>query len=317
MPEVSVIIVCMNRMDNLYPCLSSLRGNCSLELEVLVVAYMFTEENLAAAKADFPWVKFIESNEIRGFSENNNLALRQAGGRFCFVLNDDTEIHEPVIERLLEDFRKLPADTAIVSPKIYSGDGSLQLCGRPSHNAWHYFLQQCHLWKEKADNVTDKTPVTDMIYRTCDITGAAFLIRTDIFRELGWFDESYFFTPEDMALSDLARSKGYGVYVDAGTSLVHKWRTTASRLTPAIRPSAVRGSVMFFSRGSRLRYALLGAGVFLAESAKMLKAAAVATIAPAEAHYAAYLTYRHIVRNIFTRRTPKEIFIRYYRELNG
>lgn len=47
-------------------------------------------------------MKFVESNEIRGFSENNNLALRQAKGKYCFVQNDDTELKMPCIDKLVE-----------------------------------------------------------------------------------------------------------------------------------------------------------------------------------------------------------------------
>jgi len=314
-PEVSIVIVCMNRLDNLYPCLESIKAQTGVSYEVLVVAYMFTEKNLVKAKEDFPWVKFIESNEFRGFSENNNLALKQAEGRFCFVLNDDTELTEPVIDRLVADFDRLPENTAIVSPKIYSGDGSLQLCGRPRHTGWNYVKQQWHCWAESADNTVGLTPVFDEVYRTYDITGAAFLIRTDTFRELGWFDEKYYFTPEDMALSTLANESGYGVYVDAGTSLVHKWRTTASRIAPAVRPAAVRGSLIFFSHGSDFKYLLLGIGVWTAEMTKRIKAGFCQLIHPTEQGRIAVQTFRNITRSIFTSRTTKEIFIHFYKQL--
>lgn len=317
MVDVSIIIVCMNRMDNLRPCLGSIREHCRASYETLVVAYMFSSENLAAAKAEFPWVSFIESNELRGFSENNNLALKRAQGRFCFVLNDDTEMTCDVISALMADFGRLPADTAIVSPKIYSGDGSLQLCGRPSHDGLHYALQQFHLWSEKADNTKGMKPVFDSVFPTMDITGAAFLIRTDTFRDLGWFDERYYFTPEDMALSDLARRRGYRIYVDAGTSLVHKWRTTASAISPAVRPAAVRGSLIFFSRGSVAAYFLLGLAVSAAEGAKMVKAFFMATVEPNAENYTKYLTFKHIVSSIWTRRSPKELFVKYYTELKN
>ena len=314
-PEVSVVIVCMNRLDNLYPCLESLRAYTAVPFETLAVAYMFTEENLRKAKDDFPWVRFIESKELRGFSENNNLALKEVRGRYCFILNDDTEIHEDVIGRLVDDFEKLPAGTAIVAPRLDNADGSLQLCGRPPYPARYYVLQQWHLHREPIDDRPGKKPVFDEVYPTSNISGAAFLIRADIFRELGWFDETYYFTPEDIALSTLARQKGYSVWVDAGAAVTHKWHTTASRLSPAVRPAAVRGSLIFFSGGCRAKYFLLALCVWSAEMCKRIKADIRNRLAPGESNRMKLSTFRNITRSIFTRRSPKEIFVKYYKSL--
>lgn len=327
MVDVSVVIVCMNRPDNLYPCLESVfKYTTSVSFEVLVVAYLYDKDSLAKARTDFPKVRFIESDEIRGFAENNNLALEQAQGRYCFVLNDDTVLTMPVIDKLVQDFALLPPKAAILSPKIFSGDGSLQLLGRPEHNAWHYILQQFHLWNEKADNVSGQvSPIAASkdIYPTSDITGAAFLIRTDIFRKMGWFDETYFFTPEDMALSTQVRTNYYGVYVDAGCSLIHKWKTTSSRMLRATRPAAIRGSLIFFSGGiasSGLRYLGVALPVWIAESLKRVKARAVLALTPAsspeyQTRRTAYLTFRNITRSIFTKESPKDLFIKYYTQL--
>lgn len=318
MPLVSVVIVCMNRPDNLYPCLESLlQQTKGVELEVLVVAYLYDKAALAQARMDFPSVRFMVNDDIAGFSENNNIALREASGEFCFVLNDDTQMPEDTISRLVCDFSRLesmpgiPAP-AIVSPKLLNADGSLQLLGRPSHDAWHYLLQQFHLWREPADNVSGQKPVFDEVCQTYDITGAAFLIRTSIFRELGWFDEKYFFTPEDMALSSLARSKGYGVYVDGSVSVVHKWKTTSSRMLRATRPAAVKGSVLFF--GGRL-WPLLGVAVWMSETLKMVKAWLRMKSDPSENNRTAYLTFRNISRSIFARETTKETFSKHYAQL--
>jgi hypothetical protein len=228
------------------------------------------------------------------------------------VLNDDTEIREDVIGALVADLRQLPPDAAIVSPRLLNADGSLQLCGRPPYPARYYVLQQWHLHQEPIDDTVGRTPLFGEVFRTSNITGAAFLIRTEIFRELGWFDETYFFTPEDIALSTLARKRGYGVYVDRAVSLTHKWRTTATRISPAIRPAAVRGSLIFFSGGSRVKYALLALPVWLAEFSKRTKAALKLRRDPSEVNRIAWETFRNITRNIFTCRTPKEIFIRYF-----
>ena len=311
-PLVSIVIVCMNRMDILYPCLEGLRAHTGVPCETFVVAYRFSPENLAKAQADFPWVSWVVSDELRGFSENNNLALRQARGRYCFVVNDDTEVREDVIGALVKDFEQLPPDAAIVSPRLLNADGSLQLCGRPPYPARYYVLQQWHLHREPIDDTVGRTPLFGEVFRTSNITGAAFLIRTDLFRELGWFDETYFFTPEDIALSTLARKNGYGVYVDRAVAITHKWRTTATRISPAIRPAAVRGSLLFFSGGSRLKYGLLALPVWLAEFSKRTKAALKLRRDPSEANRIAWETFRNITRSIFTCRSPKEIFIRYY-----
>ena len=307
-PEVSVVIVCMNRPDNLYPCLDSIARHCRVSHEVLVVAYLFTDENLARAKADYPHVRFIESRELRGFSENNNLALRLARGRFCFVLNDDTEMRSDVPGRLLEDFRRLPDNAAIVTPRLVNADGSLQLCGRPPYPPRYYVLQQWHLHSEPKDDTAGRQPLFDEVFPTSNISGAAFLIKTDVFRAAGWFDERYFFTPEDIALSEQVRRMGFGVYVDRAAEIVHKWKATASRMSQAVRPAAIRGSLIFFSHGSHLKYILLAVPVWLAEFSKFLKAVLRCGMRPSEENMVKMRTFRENFRAVFSRRTPKEIF---------
>lgn len=319
MVDVSIIIVCMNRPDNLYPCLDSIRRTVTASYETLVVAYLFSKENLSRAKADYPWATFIESDEIRGFSENNNLALKQARGRFCFILNDDAEVRDDAVDMLLEDFAHLPENTAIVVPKLLNADGSLQLCGRPDYPAAKYVLQQWHLYKEPIDNISGTSPELNVngrdIFRTFNISGAAFMIPTSTFEALGWFDERFFFTPEDIALSTLARDKGYEVFVDPSAEVVHKWRTTASRIMSATRPAAVRGSLMHFSGFSTWKYFLLAVPVWCSEFLKRLKAAYVCAMVPSIENHSKLMTYRNITRSIFTRKSPKQLFVKYYSRL--
>ena len=136
--DVSIVIVCMNNLKNLYPCLESIKKYTTVSYETLVVAYLFSKENLEKVKNDFPWVTLIESNEIRGFSENNNLALRQAKGKYCFVLNDDTEMKMDVIGRLVDTIKSLPSQVAIVSPKILLGKNNVPMTGKPILNFYTY-----------------------------------------------------------------------------------------------------------------------------------------------------------------------------------
>ena len=43
--DVSIVIVCMNNLKNLYPCLNSILKNTTVNYEVFVVAFLFSDEN--------------------------------------------------------------------------------------------------------------------------------------------------------------------------------------------------------------------------------------------------------------------------------
>lgn len=312
MPKVSVVIVCMDRPDLLYPCLESLRAHNRAELEIWVVAYRFSTENLARLQTDWPAVKVVESRELRGFSENNNLALRQVTGEYCFIVNDDTLMRMPVIDRLLADFDRLPADAAVVSPKIVFPDGRVQTCGRAPWTAWRYVKHYLHRVDE-----TVPTPwsMQEGLFRTWTVNGACFLIRTDVFRAAGWFDETYTFTPEDIAIGQKINEMGYTVWTDADVEITHLAGGTVSRMEAAIKPTRVRGALQFYSGGSKLKYALLGSFVWCVEALRRLKYIFADRSDPSSHAAIMYATAGNVMRSIFTRRTSKEIFTELYQQV--
>ena len=323
-PQVSIVIVSMDRMDILCPCLDSIREHTSVSYETFVVAYRFSQANLAALKEEYPWVTVVESNELRGFSENNNLALRKVTGEYTFILNDDTFIDSPVIDRLVEDFAKLPEDTAVVSPNLLYPDGRPQMCGRRNLNGWTYLASYYHLFNETKDR---RWCNKEGLFRTYNLSGAAFLIKTSIFKELGWFDETYAFTPEDIALSTILNKRGYGVYVDADVRLYHIAAASSSSMVTAIKPTRVRGSLLFYSNFRNLRnpqgtrvgnpvvYFLLGLGVWLFEALRGIKYCFKDTSDESGKDARMALTARNVRRSIFTSKAPKEVFRKFLGEL--
>ena len=308
MPAVSIVIVCMNRPDNLGPCLDSIKQHTTSEYEVYVVAYRFSADNLSAMKAAYPWVNFIINNSISGFSENNNLALKEVKSEYCFILNDDTELPGPTIDRLIADFKALPPDAAIVAAKLLNADGSLQLCGRPDYPAFRYVLQQWHLYSEPTDNGKG-------LFRTFNVSGAAFLIKTAIFKELGWFDERYFFTPEDIALGQLLNDMGKEVWTDADVSITHLAGATAGPMETAIKPTRVRGSLIFYSGGRPIVYALMGAFIWCVEALRALRWLPARRSDPRSHAAIMYRSARNVMGSIFTRKSTKQIFTELYKEV--
>ncbi len=318
MTDVSIVIVCMDNWGNITRCLDSIRTYTSVSYEVLVVAYLFSRDNLARLLGEYPWVKVVESNEIRGFSENNNLALRQAKGRYCFVLNDDTELTMPAIDRLVATADSQPEDVAVVSPVLLNPDGSVQVCGRPPMNWRTFILHRLHLWKE-----SDQTDYVNKrgIFTTYNVIGAAFLIRTDIFRSLGWFDERYFFTPEDIALSTLVNESGLRCIVDTSASLIHfggMSGKSSSMIQTATIPSGIKGTLMFFSQGNKIGY------FALAVFASAISALTIvynmmrkSTNTTTDVYTPMIIGHRNVIASLFNGKSAKEVFIKYYRKLQS
>ena len=313
MVDVSIVIVCMNNLGNLYPCLTSINEQTEgVNYETLVVAYLFSKENLKKVQEDFPWVQFIESNEIRGFSENNNLALRQAKGKYCFILNDDTYFDENVVGTLVKSF-KFDDDVAILSPLTLNKDGSIQRCGKPKYNIGTYILGLLGLLKlyENHSVYTNK----HSIFRTYNISGAAFLIRKDIFEKVGWFDERYFFCPEDIALSTILNKNGYKCYVNADTKLTHAVGGSWSKVIVATKPATVRGLVIFYRDESLLSMLLYRLIASFEYSFKTIYWMIKNLFKVNEHNITMKKANWHGLMALYSSKTPKQLFTYYYKQL--
>lgn len=310
--DVSIVIVCMNNLKNLYPCLESIKKYTTVSYETLVVAYLFSKENLEKVKKDFPWVTFIESNEIRGFSENNNLALRQAKGKYCFVLNDDTYHSSHVIDNLVKTIDDLPDDVAIVSPVTLNKNGTVQRCGKPKYTIFSYILGLMGVIKQY-DSLSKYTNQTG-VFLTYNISGAAFLIKTEIFKMVGWFDEKYFFCPEDIALSTKLNNIGYKCFVDSNVKLTHVGGGTWSKTIKATKPAGVKGLCYFYGEDGYI-YKIVY--IFLATFEYSLKAlywCAKSLGGLTEKKKTMITANLHAVYALYSRKTPKELFVRFFKK---
>ena len=310
MIDVSIVIVCMNNLKNLYPCLESIRKyTVNVKYETLVVAYLFTKENLERVKADFPWVTFIESNEIRGFSENNNLALKKAKGKYCFVLNDDTEMRMSVIEHLFDTIEKLPENVAIISPQIVLERTKKILLGKPQYNFGTFLLDNLFLsflYKKKSMYINKSG-----IFQTYNISGAAFLIKKNIFEKIGWFDEKYFFCPEDIALSTKVNRSGFKCFVDSLAIIYHFSGGTWSKTIGATKPASVKGEFYFYGTNIfyRIIYILFLTFIF---SGKIVYWIINGAITGQPKAITMMVANKNALYSLYSTKTPKELFQKFY-----
>lgn len=306
MAKAAIVIVCMNNLKNLFPCLDSIKEQTKIPYEVWVVAYLFSKENLDMLREKYPWVIVVESNEIRGFAENNNLALRQVKTEYTLVLNDDTLFKEPVLDELIESMEKTP-EASIMSPKLVNADGSLQSCGKNPVN-WYYFLREDTFGLNNNFRETIYTNGKD-IFPSYNISGACFLIKTEFFKQQGFFDEYYFFCPEDIALSTHINEQGGKCYVDSNITLFHLCGgTRKSAVKTATLPAQRIGCIHFHGRKSLALRLFMRGWILTTSFAKCF----VNLIKGDEIEYKAQW---HCVQAMISNKTPKDLFTKYYLQL--
>lgn len=307
--EVSVVIVCMNNIKNLFPCIESIQLQTKENsFEIIVVAYLFSNENLELLKIKFPDVNIIESKEIRGFSENNNIALRIANGKYCLILNDDTLMKMPVIDLLIDSFNKEP-NASIISPKTVFQDGSLQSCGRPQINIFTYFLSVLKIWKEQ--KVKSKYTYQKGIFQSYNIVGAVFMIKTEVLKNLGYFNETYFFCPEDIDLSTLANKKGYKCFVNDDIILIHIEGGTASPIQTATYPAAIKGMILFLGN-TYFKKIIISIIIFFELLFKWIY---WIINFKSQSRKLNINKCKNAFEALFSNKTPKEIFIKFYTKI--
>jgi len=206
----------------------------------------------------------------------------------------------PVIDRLVEDFARLPEDAAAVSPCIRFPDGRVQTCGRGPWTPWRYAMHYLHRVDETRPT---RWTMQEGLFRTYTLNGACFLIRTDPFREAGGFDERFFFTPEDIALGDLLNRRGFSVWADADVSITHVAGGSVSSLEAAVKPARVRGSLLFY--GEPL---LLKLFICCFEALRVCK---YAFLPRTPRNDLMRRTAVNVLHTVFSAASPKEIFIRF------
>ena len=211
--DVSIIIVNWNSKDFLGPCLDSVfRETGGIEFEVIVIdsgSFDGCGEFLAA---NYPAVKFIQSEENLGFARANNRAFEASCGESILFLNPDTELQGPAINLLHAALRDLP-DAGVLGGCLLNSDGSIQTsCIKPFPSILGEALNaevlrrrfpRSRLYGMEALFLKGERPSKVDV-----VSGACLMIDRGLFEEVGRFSEDYFMYSEDVDLCFQVRKAG-------------------------------------------------------------------------------------------------------------
>ncbi len=220
--KLSIIIPHYNGKELLFNCLESILNHISIQdYEIIVVDNASIDNSADKAKEKFPLINLLKSEINLGYSGGCNFGAKNANGEYIIFLNNDTVHTNNWIEELISFLDKNP-QAGVAQPKIlnatnrdtfdYAGGAG----GYIDKYCFPFVRGRIFNFLEKDRNQYDDTK------KIFWASGAAFIIRTDLLRELDYFDNIYFAYMEEIDLCWRIQALGWGIW-NVPTSIVYHY----------------------------------------------------------------------------------------------
>ena len=222
MKKLAVIILNWNGIKLLQEFIPvASRFTNGAEVDLIVADNGSTDGSVAWLRKNHPEVKVIELGENFGFAEGYNKAINQTRYPFTLLLNSDVEVTEGWWQPLLKFMEDNP-DVGAAQPKIrsyhnremfeYAGaaGGYLDRLGYP------YCRGRLFDSIEKDEGQYDGAPA-DIVWAS----GAALIVRTDLYLNLGGLDPKFFAHMEEIDLCCRMQIAGYRVWAISDSVVYH------------------------------------------------------------------------------------------------
>ena len=132
-PTLSYCVVNTNGREYLLACLEAIERTHpeDVEREILVLDNASEDGSADAVRALGGEIRLIALDRRTGKGENDSTLMREASGRYCLLLNEDSELRPGAVEALLAVLEREPK-AAAATPQLLDSDG------RPVPCAWRF-----------------------------------------------------------------------------------------------------------------------------------------------------------------------------------
>ena len=257
--EVSIVIISFNTRNLLRESLVSCVAECAhLAHEIFVVDNASTDGSPAMVATEFPQVVLLQSAVNLGFGSANNLALRQARGRYFVLLNSDAFFTPGSLAMAIRHMDDSPQ----------CGLGGALLTGRggtwqPSAKSFHSLYNDFTVLTGLADKFPrsrlfgrmSRTNTVESRSASVDwVPGAFAIIRPSALKRIGLFDPRFFLYYEEVDLCRRIKSIGMQVWYWPDIAITHVGGESSKTLTSLAFSNKARQVVLWSMRSTLLYY---------------------------------------------------------------
>lgn len=222
-----MLVVNYRGADDTTACL---RGLCdeldwpSEALELICVDNASDDGSAQRIAAAVPQARLIRSAINTGFAGGCNLGVTHATGEIVGFLNSDARPHRDWVRAAVKVLAAEP-DVAAVASKVLDWDGE-RIDYVDGGLTWYGMGYKPHIGKPD-DGAHDTA--RDVLFGT----GAALLVRREVFERLGGFDERFFMFCEDVDLGWRLNLRGYRVRYEPRSIAYHRHHASLHGADPA------------------------------------------------------------------------------------
>lgn len=222
MKELAVIILNWNGrklLEQFLPVAS--RYSITEDADLIVADNGSTDDSVEWVKTHHPEVKVLSFSENYGFAEGYNKAIKQTQYKYTILLNSDVEVTEDWTRPLL-DFMRRNSDVGALQPKIRSWKERTKFEYAGAAGGYLDKLGYPYCRGRLFDSIEEDHGQYDgKVVDICWASGAALMVRTDIYLKVGGLDARFFAHMEEIDLCCRIHGAGYRVVAVPDAMVFH------------------------------------------------------------------------------------------------
>jgi GT2 family glycosyltransferase len=202
---VTVVVVNYNGRYFLDACLSSLRDQELPPREVILVDNASSDDSVAWARKNHPWIRVIEADENLGYCGGNNLGIQLSREPYVALLNNDTKVEPTWLRYLFEALEADPGAAASSSLVLLPGDPPrVHYAGSEAHFIGHI----SNLFYLKPRPGVEKS----LVRREVGVyVGSSVLFRRRALDACGLLDDRFFIYEDELDMALRLRGRGWRI----------------------------------------------------------------------------------------------------------
>lgn len=198
--NLSIILITRNSKSVLFDCLKALDNNdeitSSKNAEWIVVDNNSNDGSIDEVINLYPNTMIIKNNDNLGFAKAANQGFNASSKDFILYINTDTEIKKDSISKLYNQINS-NKDIAVIGPRLLRKNNTIQKSVYPEATLYTEIFKPII---KLSVSIKESFYKVGNCYTVNSLRGACFIINKEYMKQVGGFDERYFFYLEETDL---------------------------------------------------------------------------------------------------------------------